>query len=167
MNPARLTLSNGTLVIPQGLARREEPSTLCAQELAHLPMLRDLMTKAIMLPREAFRTAEGTRERCPRFRLVGLCVNLQRVLTGETPRTPWNLTRESAFRITVAGRRGRLSRFERMRRGWMPRRAGRRTVRITSPCYRCKDWRWERFWHGVTMSSRYSEIRIKDVGEFV
>ena len=85
MNPARLALSNGTLVVSQSLARGEESPALVAQELADLPMLRDLVTQAVVLPRETLGATKSAGERGPRFGLVGLCVNLQRVLTGEAP----------------------------------------------------------------------------------
>lgn len=83
MHPTSTTLRNGALVVPKGLCGGEKAATGLAGELADFVVLGYLMAEAIVLSGEALATAEGAEEGNTGLGLVGLHVDLERVLAGE------------------------------------------------------------------------------------
>ena len=67
-----------------------------ATELANLPVLSDLVSQSVVLPREPFRTALRALESDFGLRFVCLHVHLQSVLAGELPVAPKDETGEAA-----------------------------------------------------------------------
>lgn len=110
--PASLPASRWAFVIPQGLLRREEPTTILANEFADLPMLRHLVSQTIMPSRETLRAAESARKMYPRLSFMCVHVNFKGILTGEATIAFGLQTAETTALvvITSAGVRPRVER---------------------------------------------------------
>lgn len=109
VDPSGVALRHRALVVAQGFLCGEEPTALVTEELADLPVLRDLVPQSIMLPGEALRTTLCALEGDLLLRLVCLHVHLQCILTGEFSVTSENEAGETApvdLLDLLSGRRG-------------------------------------------------------------
>lgn len=82
-------------MVSESLFCREEAPAIVAEELANFAVLRNFMSEAVVLSREAFIATKCTGEGRARFRLVGLQVHLESILAGKPALAADDDTRET------------------------------------------------------------------------